>query len=291
LHWKEAAISQVRARRASSVLLAGSLASLSCVKFASELDSVAPASAAASEGSSGLLAEGDGVASAGQDWSCAVGEVEQAGDDPAALTYVFELEHFITGQPMVGASLRACFRADVSCESPLSEAVLDGSEERARVTAFEGFNGYLEITADGMLPTMVFFKPWSAALLAQLESVPIRMFPQAALLALGSTVNVPVDPAAGLVSVAAFDCAGAPAGGVRLELDRSAIPYVFVDDLPVIDRDSTGAQGLAGFVNVPPGIVVVAGYRADASEPVGLESMLVRPGWVSNSFLLPAFSR
>lgn len=69
------------------------------------------------------------------------------------------------------------------------------------------------------------------------------------------------------------------------------MPYAFVDDLPVIDRDSTGSQGLAGFVNVPPGIVVVAGYRAGASEPVGVESLLVRPGWVSNSFLLPAFSR
>jgi hypothetical protein len=277
----------------SSALLVGALSSASCVKFASERDTGAPALEADSEGSAGSLVDGDGVGSAGRDWSCSAGAAVQPADinDPAALTYVFDLEHFITGQPLDGARLRACFRADVSCDNPLSEGLINGSEARAQVTAYEGFNGYLEITADGMLPFLVFFKPWSAALLAELETVPLRMLPEAALLALGNAANVPLDPAAGLVTIITRDCTGAPAGGVRLELDRGAIPYAFFDDLPVIDRDSTGAQGLAGFVNVPPGVVVVAGYRDGASEPLGVESMLVRPGWVSTSFLLPAFSR
>lgn len=278
--------------RVSSALLAGALGSSSCVKFASELDTGAPAPEGDSEGSAGSLVDGDGEVGAGRDWSCSAGALAQsASEGQGALTYVFDLEHFVTGQPLDGVSLRACFRADVRCDSPLSEAVINGSEGRAQVTAFEGFNGYLEITADGMLPFLVFFKPWSAALLAELETVPLRMLPEAALQALGNAANVPLDPAAGLVTIITRDCTGAPAGGVRLELDRGAIPYAFFDDLPVIDRDSTGSQGLAGFVNVPPGVVVVAGYREGASEPVGVESLLVRQGWVSTSFLLPAFSR
>lgn len=271
--------------------------SSACVKFASELDTVPPAAAGATDGvaqeSVNSLMAGDGAPAVGRDWSCAVGGAASADvdDSQAPLSYVFDLEHFITGQPLDGARIRTCFRVDVSCDNPLSETVVNGSTSRGEVTAYEGFNGYLEITAAGMLPYLVFFGPWSPALLAELESVPLRVLPEAALQALGSTANVPLDPGAGVVAIATLDCAGASAGGVRLELDRGAIPYAFVDDLPVINRDSTSSQGLAGFVNVPPGIVVVTGYRDGASEPVGVESMLVRPGWVSNTFLLPAFSR
>lgn len=279
-------------RRARNALLLAALMSSSCVKFASELDTPSPAEGGA-EPSLGSGLDGAGSA-VGRDWSCAsgVGTAPAAvDDDQVPLSYVFELEHFITGQPLDGARVRACFRPDVSCDAPLSETVVNGSAGPGQVVAYEGFNGYLEITAAGMLPYLVFFGPWSRALLAELESVPLRVLPEATLQALGSTANVPLDPAAGVVAIATLDCAGASAGGVRLELDRGAIPYAFVDDLPVINRDSTGSQGLAGFVNVPPGIVVVTGYRDGASEPVGVESMLVRPGWVSSSFLLPAFSR
>lgn len=280
-----------RAGATLALLSSLALANSSCVKFASELDTVEGPSAAPGEAASSLL-EGQGAAAPGRDWSCTGGPeppVPAAGEAP--LTYVFQLEHFVTGQPLDGAVIRACFRPDVSCEAPLSETVLDGETGRGEVTAFEGFNGYLEITAAGMLPYLVFLGPWSRELLAALEPVPLRMLPEAALLALGSTANVPLDQDAGVVAVATLDCAGAMAGGVRLELDRGAIPYAFVDDLPVINRDSTSAQGLAGFVNVPPGIVVVTGYRDGSSEPVAVESLLVRPGWVSSSFLLPAFSR
>lgn len=281
--------------RAGGALLASALLCSSCVKFASELDTVAatPGAGGVSEQSAGSPLEPEGALALGRDWSCALAgavPIEVDGSQ-APLSYVFDLEHFVTGQPIDGARVRTCFRADVGCESPLSETVVNGSTSRAQVTAYEGFNGYLEITAAGMLPYLVFLGPWSPALLAELESVALRVLPEAALQALGTTANVPLDPGAGVVAIAALDCAGASAGGVRLELDRSAIPYAFVNDLPVINRDSTSAQGLAGFVNVPPGIVVVTGYRDGVSEPVGVESMLVRPGWVSNTFLLPAFSR
>ncbi len=299
---------EARPSRAIAALLLAALVSSGCVKFASELDTVEPAFSSeqtslapgqassrdgAPDGEGSLLDPGAVLAPAGRDWSCASDQgAEAAADDTQApLAYQLQLEHFITGQPLDGALVRACFRADVNCDAPLSETLVDGSGGAPQVVAYEGFNGYLEITVAGMLPYLVFFGPWSAPLLAALNDVPLRVLPEAALQALGSTANVPLDPAAGVVAVAALDCTGASAGGVRLELDRGAIPYAFVDDLPVINRDFTSAQGLAGFVNVQPGIVVVTGYREGASDPVGVESMLVRSGWVSSSFLLPAFSR
>lgn len=262
--------------------LGNTLGSTSCVKFASELDTVAPAERVSSSTEEELPA--------GRDWSCAVDGPEAiiAGNQP--LTYSFSLIDFTTRQPLAGVRIRTCIRADVSCNNPLGEG--SSGVGSAQVEAYEGFNGYLELTAPGMLPALLFFAaPWSAELLAELEGVPVSLLPEVSLQALGGAANVQLDPLAGVVAVTALDCTAAYAGGVRLELDRGAIPYVFVDDLPVINRDSTSAQGVAGFVNVPPGIVVVSGFRADASEPISVESMLVRTGWVSQSFLLPAFSR
>jgi hypothetical protein len=254
------------------------------VKFASELDTVAPEERVSS------LAADD--APAGRDWSCASDRAVEANiaGSQAPLTYSFTLVDFTTRQPLDGVRIRTCIRADVSCGNPLGET--GSSSGAAQVSVYEGFNGYLELTLPGMLPSLLFFAaPWSVELLAELEGVPVGLLPEVSLQALGGVANVQLDPLAGVVAVTTLDCLTAYAGGVRLELDRGAIPYAFVDDLPVVNRDSTSAQGVAGFVNVPPGIVVVSGFRADVSEPVSVESMLVRTGWVSQSFLLPAFSR
>ncbi|MEY2933976.1 MAG: hypothetical protein RL033_4725 [Pseudomonadota bacterium] len=275
-------------RRAASALWLGALGttlgSASCVKFASELDTVAPAE--------GIGSLANGEAPVGRDWSCAVDSA--AGlvgtDSQEPLTYSFTLLDFTTRQPLDGVHIRTCIRADVNCDNPLGEA--SSGVGVAQVSAYEGFNGYLELTVPGMLPSLLFFAaPWSAELLAELAGVPVGLLPQVSLQALGGVANVQLDPLAGVVAVTTLDCTAAYAGGVRLELDRGAIPYAFVDDLPVVNRDFTSAQGVAGFVNVMPGIVVVSGFRADVSEPVSVESMLVRTGWVSQSFLLPAFSR
>jgi hypothetical protein len=275
-------------RRAASALglctLGSALGNASCVKFASELDTVTPAE--------GISALANGEAPAGRDWSCAVDSAAEfvgtGSQEP--LTYSFTLLDFTTRQPLDAVRIRTCIRADVNCDNPLGEA--SSSAGAAQVSVYEGFNGYLELTVPGMLPSLLFFAaPWSAELLAELEGVPVGLLPQISLQALGGVANVQLDLQAGVVAVTTLDCTAAYAGGVRLELDRGAIPYAFVDDLPVVNRDSTSAQGVAGFVNVPPGIVVVSAFRADVSEPVSVESMLVRTGWVSQSFLLPAFSR
>jgi hypothetical protein len=272
--------------RAACVLSACALSGSSCVRFASELDTLAEDERSGSPEQA--------VAVAGRDWSCtgaAAARADGAGSQ-APLTYSLTLVDFVTRQPLDGVRVRSCFRADVNCETPLSDMVVGSSAGPAQVTAYEGFNGYLELSVAGMLPSLLFFAaPWSPALLTELDPVPVPLLPDGSLEALGSAANVQLDVMAGVVAVTALDCAGITAGGVRLELDRSGVPYVFVDDLPVANRDSTGAQGIGGFVNVQPGVVVISGYREGADDLVGVESMLVRTGWLSQSFLLPAFSR
>ena len=265
----------------------------SCIRFASELDT--------------LDSERNGLDPAsGQDWTCTLGARAPApsssGSEPAAeasapepraarLHVDLSVVDFVTAAPAQGLRVRACFRADVDCASPVSDE-LPGSDGRVQVSADPGFNGYLEIEALGMLPTLLFFAaPWSSQVLARLEQAPVRLLPVPSLQALADTAHLQLDPAGGVVGVSAYDCAGAVASGVQLQLDPSAVPYAFVDELPVVNQDVTSEQGLAGFVNVPPGVVVVRSFAEGQTEAVSVKSLLVRSGWLSSVSLLPGTSR
>ena len=279
------------------------LLALSCTKFASELDQL---------DSEGAALQPARLDPNGGDWSCvpgagapvaatAVGSaatVVSAASAPAAalatrapLTHSFSLIDFVTAAPIKDVRVKACFRADVDCGSPASEQVPD-RDGIVHVTAYVGFNGYLEIISTGMLPELLFFgAPWSAEYLVQLERTPVRLLPAPALQALGETARLPLDPDSGVIGLYAYDCAGLAAPGVRLEIDTGAVPYAFVDDLPVANQDVTSTQGLAGFVNVAPGVVVVRAFPRGETEALTVESLLVRSGWLSTVSLLPAFSR
>jgi hypothetical protein len=77
---------------------------------------------------------------------------------------------------------------------------------------------------------------------------------------------------------------------VRLELNAAAVPFAFVDGLPIALRDTTTDDASAGFANVLPGLVVVRGFRGSTTEPIGLETVLVRPSWVTVSSLMPQYA-
>jgi hypothetical protein len=273
------------------------LLALSCTKFASELDQLDTAG--------GALEGAPSLEPSGGDWSCLPGgngpalsgaagtganapAVVEMAAARAPLTYSFSVVDFVSAAPVERVRVRACFRPDVRCESPASAEVGPGSDGRVQVTTFGGFNGYLELVGEGMLPQLLFFSaPWSPVFLAQPQRQTVQLLPARALLALGDSARLPLDPESGVIAVTAYDCAGSAAAGVRLEIDTGSVPYAFVDDLPVANQDSTSEQGLAGFVNVPPGVVVVSGFPHGRAETVSVESLLVRTGWLSSASLQP----
>ena len=255
----------------------------SCIRFASELDRL---------DSERSALDALPPAAPGKDWSCSLAEepAPAAAGSPLGLG-VFAVD-FVTAAPVEELRVRACFRADVDCANPISDQLTPRDDGRIEISLEPGFNGYLEIQAAGMLPTLLFFSaPWSPQLLAQLERTPVRLLPLPSLQALGKTARIALDPLGGVVGVYAYDCAGTAAPGVRLELDTSAVPYAFVDELPVADQDVTSEQGLAGFVNVPPGVVLVSSFAEGQPEALSVESLLVRSGWLSSMSLLPGSSR
>jgi hypothetical protein len=261
----------------------------SCTRFASEFDAAAGAAAGDREEVVNNLAAG------GVDWAC----VEEGGtalglpeNRQRPLTYALRANDFITNTPLPTLQVRACFRSDVACSSPATPFISTGADGVASVTLFEGFNGFLEIRSEGMLPSLVFFADtWSAELLRALERVPVALLPIPALVALSESARVPLDQSGGVISVNAYDCDGSSASGVRLETNTAAVPYSFVDGLPVAYQDVTSEQGLAGFVNVPPGVVVVTAFPEDGTRAMSIDTFLVRAGWMTNQSLIPGFSR
>jgi hypothetical protein len=286
---------QLGDRRAQSWRFGGLLfaatALCGCTKFASELDALE-----ASDTLETLPALGSSAA----DWSCAS---EASVSSPLSenlqrpLTFSLRVADFISGSPVTGLEVRACFRSDLGCTRPATAPVNDDADGVVSVPLYEGFNGYLEIRSDGMQPTMLFFADvWSAELLRLIAQVPITMLPvtmlpTSTLLEFNDGLAPPGDPTGGLVTLVTFDCNGPYAAGVRLEIDPTAVPFVFVDDLPVVNQNVTTAEGRGGFASVSPGVVVVTAYPDDGERAISVDSFLVRSGWVTMQDLIPPLAR
>lgn len=263
------------------VCLAAALAATGCTRFASELD--APPETA------GLMTLGREPS----DWSCVSDEAGNPVMNPNGppLDFSIDTRDYITGTVPPNLRVRACFRPDVFCMRPAAD--WRGPDEAGTVTLplNQGFSGYLEIEGDDAVPTLyVLPAPLTPELVETLGGQTISLLPPAALLAFGATAMLELASDAGVISINTYDCLGPSAPGVRLELNAAAVPFSFVDGLPIAFQDTTTEDGAAGFANVAPGLLVVRGYRADTSELIGLETVLVRTGWVTVSALMPQFA-
>ena len=262
------------------VLFAG-LGAGGCTKFASELD--APADGPGTR----TLELGPG------DWSCVSEEAGNPVMDPdgVPLDYHIEARDYLTGLVPTSLRVRACFRPDLPCRVPATDWLAPDATGLVTLPLYEGFSGYLEITGDDEVPTLLVFPAaLTPELVRSLEAVPLSLLPPAALLAFGEAAKLALDPGAGVVSINSFDCVGPAAPGVRLELSASAVPFSFVDGLPIAFEDTTTDDGAAGFANVPPGLVVVKGFRDGTQDLIGLEAVQVRAGWVTVTALMPQFT-
>jgi hypothetical protein len=264
-------------------ILGAALSVSACTKFASELDSPE----GTTEGS--LQPESDA------DWSCLTeprGLATVAANPQRPLTYSMAVVNLISAAPSQQVQVRACFRADVTCASPVTQTFTGGSDGMVAVTVYEGFDGYLEISSEGMIPTLLFFpSAWTPALITALEQLPVSVLPAAALRGLADSARVQLDPTGGILAMSTYDCEGPRAAGVRFEIDTAGVPFAFVNNLPVAYQDVTGIDGNAGFVNVPPGIVAVSAFPDDANAQASIDTFLVRTGWVTSGRVLPRFTQ
>lgn len=263
------------------VVLLAWLGASGCAKFASELDTPTD-----SPGVQTLeLDPGD--------WSCVSDEAGSPAMNPNGppLDFPVDVRDYFTGATPPNLRVRACFRPDVACIQPATDWLTPDETGMVTLPLSEGFSGYLEITGENEIPTLyVLPAALTPELVQALQSVTISLLSLDALLAFGEVSQLELDPGAGLLSMNTFDCAGSIAPGVRLELNAAAVPFAFIRGLPEAGEDTTTDDGAAGFANVLPGLVVVRGFLAGTTEQLGLETVLVRAGWVSISNLMPQFA-
>jgi hypothetical protein len=257
------------------------LAASGCAKFASDLDTPTD-----SPGIQTLeLDPGD--------WSCVSDEAGNPVMNPNGppLDFPVEARDYLTGAVPTNLRIRACFRPDLACMRPATDWLTPDETGKVVLPLTEGFSGYLEILGDDEVPTLyVLPAALTPELVDALQAVTVTLLPLDVLLQFGEAFQLDLDPGSGVLSMNTFDCTGPAAPGVRLELNASAVPFSFVDGLPQAFQDTTTDDGAAGFANVLPGLVVVKGFRAGTTDLIGLESVLVRAGWVSVSNLMPQFA-
>jgi hypothetical protein len=222
------------------------------------------------------------------DWTC-VGDGASAPRTPptnaataAPATYVLPVIDFVTQMTPPGVTARACARVDVDCVNPIVDSVTTSAGGVLALPLFEGFDGFIEVKADNFVSALFFL---DGPLQGDTQAFPAFLVPLSSAAALAQSVGAPLDQRFGLIGFWALDCEGLPAQGVVMSNDAGGLIYNFVDGLPAFQQATV--DGIGGFINVPPGRVLLRATLSGVGETIDVQSLLVRPGWISVSNLQP----
>lgn len=218
-------------------------------------------------------------------WGC-LDDPEPGRADPLVPTVELALRVFdiVTNEPPEGLVGRACGRLDVMCNTPLTPDVSPGPDGALRLQVRQEFDGYVELRSPSTVSTMFFI---DQPLMSD-SADEFAIVSTVALAGLALQGNVTLDPSLGHVLVRTFDCEGAPASGVALANNIGGEVFAFVNGLPTVGESVTTANGVGGFVNVPPTYATLQGIVAASGREVGTVAVFVRPGWFSYGDVAPA---
>jgi hypothetical protein len=231
-------------------------------------------------------------AAPGQDWACLndAAPAPMLLRNPAGERLVQSLQilNLASGQVIPNVFVRACAQRDVDCTEPLTEQLSLDADGWVDVPLFEGFDGFLEVTGDSLMSTVLFYAdPLTPG--TEVDHTPLALVERSILPALSGATGTPQDVTLGLVVLRSFDCTGEPAPGVSFSIDQGGVAWYFVGGLPSSNAVATAAgSGLGGFINVPSGIAVVSAELPGAPVPIATpKSVFVRPGWMTALRFVP----
>lgn len=229
----------------------------------------------------------------GHDWSCLSAEeapvmLVNSPVGARSLLLSLQLTLLVGGRVPTGVTVRACAARDVECLVPLTDTVAADARGWVDLPLYEGFDGFLEIRGDGLVPTMLFYGD-PVRLGSELDNTPLGLVEQSLLPGLSQATGTLQNPELGLVYLRAFDCQRAEAPDVTFSIDQEdAWRWYFVGSLPSSMAEATGATGLGGFINVRPGVAVVSADLPGLAFPIASpRSLLVRPGWMTGLRIVP----
>jgi hypothetical protein len=255
-----------------------------CTEFAPASDRLDPAGV--TEVTLTGRADATPVIETSSDWSCL--------DDPPAtnpsLSFAGMVSYAVPvrslfGAPLVNVRVSVCTAADFSCATPVTQvAGLDASSVLS-IQVPVGFNGFLEIQAEGHLPTVFYMRK---PVFANTEDpLPILPIPAAGVPQLAMIVGTEVVAELAIMAVAVIDCHGQRAPGVAFSNNLGGRVFYFVDGVPSAAATVTDPQGLGGFVNAPLRLSEVQAHVEASGRLIGERTLLPRAGWLNVVQLRP----
>jgi hypothetical protein len=222
--------------------------------------------------SDGRLLDGDPAE--GEDWRCVTPEsvatidadLVMPAQQSVRINQSFQFLTLGTGIVPASSSVRVCSRADVNCEQPLADGFTLDADGWVTLPLFVGFDGYVEIRAEGVLPTMLYVgEPLQRAILPGVS---------------GATGTVQNDTS-GLLVIRVFDCEDVSASGVSFSQRQEGVEWYYVDGLPSSLANETGSEGLGGFINTPPGVSTIETFGRSGEPLASRKSVAVRADWMT----------
>jgi hypothetical protein len=231
----------------------------------------------------------DGPAPEGEDWSC-VTEASVATIDadlvnvPQQSDRIMQSLQFLTlGTNLVptGSDVRVCSRADVNCELPLAQGFSLDAEGWVTLPLYVGFDGYIEVRADGVLPTMLYIgEPLQRP---RPSNYPVALVQRAILPGVSGATGTVQNDTTGLLVIRVFDCEDVSASGVSFsqQQEQAGVEWYYVDGLPSSVASETSNEGLGGFINTPPGVAAINTLGREGRPLASRKSVAVRADWMT----------
>ena len=161
--------------------------------------------------------------------------------------------------------------------SPIYDLEFD-AQARATVTVASGFEGFIELEAEDITPTLMYVPP---AERSQTRRLPV--VPDALIDASAGILGLEFDRLGhGILIAQVTDCTGQTAAGVTMELsDAGESTTRFFGQLPDTAATATPGDGTGGFLNAPPGLNTLSAAIEDGGFPLEELRFVVRAGWAS----------
>lgn len=190
------------------------------------------------------------------------------------------------GAPLENLVARVCLPADPMCTTPISvvKGLTPTGLLEIRVPA--GFNGFLEVIADGHLPLVFYMR--RPVVQNTVDERLVSPIPTAGVPQIAALFNVDVVPELGLIAALVVDCRWNSVAGATFSNNLGGRTFYFADGLPNGAAVATDSEGLGGFVNVPIRPVEVSAQTAADGRVIGTRTIVPRPGWLVAVQLRPA---
>jgi len=228
----------------------------------------------------------DSVCQVDPAWACLSSGSPPASTQEPPYKLAVQVRGVVDQSPKVGAQVKLCRKLDVDCASPIAMAVSDNGGNVNFSVDMKGFTGYVQVQADGFVPSLFFFNPPLDRDTTTPVSLASVLENQGLLFSLGRQAS----PGHGNIVISSRDCTGATAAGVSYSSPNAdAMTSVFytVADLPSGAATATDAGGYGGLVNVPVGGATVVANLSNPKVELSRISLLVQEGAITYSTVVP----